>query len=67
MRRLESLFRFAWEFVVGEDWRIAVGVTVALAATALAGDAGLNAWWMLPLAVAVLLAGSVWSVARSRR
>jgi hypothetical protein len=33
MSRLESLLRFIWDFVMGDDWRIAAGVTLALAAT----------------------------------
>jgi hypothetical protein len=67
MRRLETLLRFVWEFVVGDDWRIAAGVACALAVTALVAGAGVAAWWILPLAAAALLAGSVWRVARPRR
>jgi hypothetical protein len=35
MRRLEAFLRFLWDFVVGDDWRIAAGVVVALSVTAL--------------------------------
>jgi len=66
MSRVEGFFRFLWDFVVGDDWRIAVGVVVALAITALISDTSVSAWWVLPAAVALLLAGSVWAVARSR-
>jgi hypothetical protein len=45
---------FVWDFVVGDDWRIAAGVVVALAVTA-----AVSTWWLLPLAVAALLAVSV--------
>jgi hypothetical protein len=65
MRRLEALLRFIWEFVVGDDWRIAVGVVVALAVTALVAGTSVAAWWILPAAVAALLAFSVWRAARS--
>ena len=34
MSRIEALLRFLWDFVVGDDWRIAVGVVVALGLTA---------------------------------
>jgi hypothetical protein len=61
MRRLEAFIRFLWDFVVGDDWRIAVGVVVALVVTALVAGAGVAAWWILPLAVAGLLG---WSVSR---
>ena len=60
MRRLKSLVRFVWDFVVGDDWRIAVGVIVALAVTAVVAGGSVAAWWILPTAVAGLLAFSVW-------
>jgi hypothetical protein len=66
MSRVKSLGQFIWDFVVGDDWRIAAGVVAALGVTALAANAGATAWWILPLTVIVLLAVSVWSVARSR-
>jgi hypothetical protein len=66
MKRFESFVRFLWDFVVGDDWRIAVGVVLALGLTALAADAGVPSWWILPVAVALLLAGAVWRVARTR-
>ena len=66
MNRLEAFFRFLWDFVVGDDWRIAVGVVVALGVTAIvAGTAAVTAWWILPLGVAALLTASVWRVGRS--
>ena len=65
MQRLEAFARFLYEFVVGDDWRIAVGVVIALGVTAaVAGQ--IVAWWILPIAVAVLLAYSVWRAARTR-
>ncbi len=35
MRFLSAFARFWWDFVVGDDWRIAAGVVVVLAAGAL--------------------------------
>jgi hypothetical protein len=64
MRRLEAVARFAVDFVVGDDWRIAAGVVVALAATAALAGAGAAAWWLLPVATLVLLGVSVWRAAR---
>lgn len=63
MRRIEALLRFLWDFVVGDDWRIAVGVVLALALTALIAGTGIATWWILPLVVAVLLGYSIWRVA----
>jgi hypothetical protein len=48
-------FRFWWDFVVGDDWRAALGVVLALGATAAIVAAGLNAWWLMPVAVAAVL------------
>jgi hypothetical protein len=35
MRFVRGFARFWWDFVVGEDWRIAAGVTLVLAVAAL--------------------------------
>jgi hypothetical protein len=67
MKRAEAFLRFLWDFVIGDDWRIAAGVAVALGVTALVAGAGWSAWWILPVAVMVLLGGSVWSAAAPRR
>jgi hypothetical protein len=67
MRRGEALARFLYDFLVGDDWRIAAGVIVALAVTALIAGTSLAAWWILPVAVAALLALSVWAAARGSR
>jgi hypothetical protein len=66
-RLVRSFGLFWWDFVVGEDWRIAVGVVVALAATALLVHLGVPAWWMLPVAVLALLAGSLARSVRASR
>ena len=64
MSRVQGLIRFLWDFVIGDDWRIAAGVALALGLTAAVAGAGWSAWWILPEAVAVLLAGSVWRAVR---
>lgn len=64
---MKALLRFIWDFVVGDDWRIAAGVVVALGLTALvAHETSLAAWWIVPVAVAAVLAVSVWRAAGSR-
>jgi hypothetical protein len=55
-----------WEFVVGDDWRSAVGVVVALALTAEIAHSGIAAWWALPVAVVVLLVLSIRRAMRLR-
>jgi hypothetical protein len=46
---------FWWDFVVGDDWRVAAGVALALGGSAALAATGEPAWWLLPVAVAVLL------------
>ena len=47
--------RFLWEFLVGDDPFATAGVVVAVALTALLQALGVAAWWLLPLAVPVIL------------
>ncbi|MGI8903584.1 MAG: hypothetical protein ACR2IP_08000 [Solirubrobacteraceae bacterium] len=48
-----------WDFVVGDDWRTAVGVVLALGVTALIATTSLAAWWVMPVAVLALLGFSL--------
>jgi len=59
LKYLRSFGRFWWNFIVGDDWRVAAGVAVALAVTTFLTHEGVNAWWLLPAAVAVVLALSL--------
>ena len=64
MRYLHSFGRFWWNFIVGDDWRVAASLVVAFALTWLLEHEGVSAWWLLPAAVAVLLVESVRREAR---
>jgi hypothetical protein len=66
LRQLRALAHFAWDFVVGDDWRIAISVAAAIGLTAIVADAGIAAWWVLPAAVAATLSASLWRAARRR-
>ena len=59
MRYLRSFGRFWWNFVVGDDWRLAAGVAVSIGITALLSHQDVDAWWLLPVAVTFLLAESL--------
>jgi hypothetical protein len=48
MRYLVGFGRFWYEFIVGDDWRIAAGVTLVLALGAVAVAAGLGGEWLPP-------------------
>jgi hypothetical protein len=51
---------FLWDFFVGDDPVIAAGVVVTLALTAIVAGTSIPAWWIVPVAVAALLAVSLW-------
>jgi hypothetical protein len=64
MTRVEAFLAGVWEFVVGDDWRIALGVVLALALTALIATTDVASWWVMPPAVIALLALSIRRAAR---
>jgi uncharacterized membrane protein len=46
-------FSFFWyDFIVGDDWRVAAAIVLALVTT---HSLGSNSWWLLPATVAVVL------------
>ena len=65
-RRLKAFFAFWYDFVFGDDWRVAAGVATALVVTWLLSRAGGSAWWVMPVAFAVLLPLSLWRAVRAR-
>jgi hypothetical protein len=65
MTRLRSAAEGIWEFVAGDDWVTAVGVVAALGLTAIVSQSD-AAWFVIPMAVAILLTFSIWREARKR-
>ena len=63
---LRRFGRFWYDFVVGDDWTVALGVVAALAVTWFATHHGRNWYWLLPVAVVVLIAVSLRRVSRGR-
>jgi hypothetical protein len=61
--RVRAALLGVWDFVVGDDWLTAAGVVLALALTALLSERE-SAWYVMPIAVALLLALSIWREAR---
>jgi hypothetical protein len=57
---------FWYDFIVGDDWRVAAAVVLGLVGTALLARAGVPAWWLLPLAVVAFVWISVAAVGRKR-
>jgi hypothetical protein len=53
--------------VVGDDWRAAAGLAIAIGAAAAVVAAGVNDWWLIPIGVAVVLALSLWRETQQAR
>ncbi len=68
IRRLRAFGAFWYDFIVGDDWRVAVGVVLAFALTyRLSSATDTSRWWIVPVVVAVLLPVSIYRVTRRRR
>ena len=63
MKFLKSFGQFWYDFIIGDDWTIAAAVVVALVVTDLLAHADVAAWWVLPIAVVLILGASLWRVA----
>jgi hypothetical protein len=64
--RLKAFAMFWYDFVIGDDWRVAAGVVAALGLTYGLSHSSITAWWCVPAAAVVLLTFSVWRAARGR-
>ena len=60
MNRIWSLIiavpRFLYEFIVGDDWTVAVAVLAGLVVTAVLNANHIVAWWLMPI-VAIVTTG----------
>jgi hypothetical protein len=59
MSRLRAFGQFVYDFVIGDDAVLAAGVVVALGLTAVLESSGVSAWWVLPVAVVLVLSLSL--------
>ena len=66
MKSLAQFGKFWYDFLIGDDWRLAVGVAATISALFVVAHHGVNGWWLLPLAVALLLVFSVTQEVRRR-
>ncbi|HEX9515854.1 MAG TPA: hypothetical protein VF940_06725 [Streptosporangiaceae bacterium] len=65
--RIRAFGAFLYDFVIGDDWLVAAGVAIGLAATyLLAHAAGVAAWWLVPVLLVALLPMSLWRAVRGR-
>lgn len=66
IRRLRQFGAFWYDFVIGDDWQVAAGVILALAATYALHRAAVPAWWVVPVAVLLLLPYSLWRATKPK-
>jgi hypothetical protein len=67
MKPVLAFLRFWYDFVVGDDWRVAVAVIAALGVTAALAGSGIPAWWTMPVAVVAILLATLRRASRCRR
>ena len=60
---MRTFGRFWYDFVVGDDWVIAVGVVILLTIVSVLADSGFVAWVTAGVGVSALLIVSVWRAA----
>jgi HAMP domain-containing protein len=56
---LRRAFGAVWDFVVGDDWRLAAAAIAAIGLTAIFCAFGLSAWWVAPLVALLALRRSL--------
>ncbi len=56
MTKFKAFGLFWYDFIIGDDWRLALGVALGLAGTALViHHSHFAIWWIMPLAVMATL------------
>lgn len=59
MGPIMSFLYFWYDFVVGDDWTVALGVVAALIIGAVLTRTSVPTWWWMPLVVALILTFSL--------
>jgi hypothetical protein len=66
MKYVNGFLRFWYDFIVGDDWRVAVSIAAAIGLTAVLASWDIPAWWVMPVAVVVTLYASLRRAATHR-
>jgi hypothetical protein len=66
MNWLAQFGKFWYDFLIGDDWRLAVGVVATISCVFVVAHHDVNWWWLLPFAVGLLLVISVTHEMRRR-
>jgi hypothetical protein len=64
--RVRAFLAFVYDFVIGDDWRIAAGVVAGLAVTYAVSQTSVPSWWVMPALLVILLPASLWRATRKR-
>jgi hypothetical protein len=66
-RGIRGFGAFWYDFVVGDDWRVAAGVVTGLLITYGVSQTSIPSWWIAPVGVAAFLSVSLWHATRPAR
>ena len=67
MKVLRAVAEVVQDLVIGDDWRIILGIALTLLATAGVHGLGWPAWWVPPLGTAIMLIVGVTTDPPTRR
>jgi hypothetical protein len=59
MNYVVAFLRFWYDFVVGDDWWVAIGIGLGIGLTAILASADVASWWVMPVVVAVTVFASL--------
>ncbi len=60
MNLIKRFFGFWYDFIIGDEWFIAAGVVAGLWLTGVLVQHEINAWWLMPVAMTIVLGVSLW-------
>jgi hypothetical protein len=66
VKHIRTFGTFWYDFIIGDDWRVALGVIPVITLLYILAHQQQNWWWALPLAVAAVLAVSLDNATRPR-
>ncbi len=64
--RAKGFGAFWYDFVVGDDWRVAVAVAAAFLITWAVSTSTVPAWWITPAVFALVLPLTLWRAVTSK-
>ena len=65
-KRVRAFLAFLYDFVIGDDWRIAAAVVAGLAVTYAVSQTSVPSWWVMPALLVVALPATLWRATRRR-